>query len=214
MPRNPLTHGDTDNDPLSLAQTTERSRWSLPSQGPGVLDVDAELPPSGYDYSGGVFVDRGLEAEADAVAPARHPGLIRVRSDVPKSFEAPHEATHRRFEPPRIAVVAQAAAGYSLVAPVNIGLHYIKILAAFVTLDAAGTLTFVQGGDGVSAPPSTGNLTGAMNLGGASAPPLLLPPAKPENPWLYTSADEPLGIVTATGKANGWIMFCYSPYDY
>jgi hypothetical protein len=208
-PRNPFTHPPVDNDPLGTAQTTERSTWGLPSdEGDPQRGDRAELPPATFDYSGGVMVTRGTDA--DEQAPPAHPHLIRARVDAPHSYELPHEATHRRYESPLVVPIAQAAAGFTVIAPTVRGLHYVKVLAVNITLDAAGTIKFVQGSnDGTT----TADLTGAMNMGGASAPPLNLAPSELANPWLYTSPDQALGIFTVTGKANGWALVAYSPYD-
>lgn len=207
-------NGPTAPDELSLAQGTDRSTWGLPSdegevgQHPGVI-------PNGYDYAGGILVGHGVDADAQASDPAAH--LVRARVDAPKSFELPHEATHRRYEPPRVASIAQSAAGYTLIAPANFGLHYVKLIALYLTLDAAGQIKFVQGGDGlgtgIGSSPAGGDLSGLMNVGGASAPALQLPPADLANPWLFTAPDQPLGIFTVTGKANGFAVYAYSPYD-
>lgn len=218
MPHDPRRgiqeHGPTDPDELSLAQERERATWGLPSD-EGAIGQHAGEVPNGYDYAAGILVGHGEDADAQA-AHAQH--LIRARVDTPRgTFEVPHEATHRRYEPPRIAPIAQASAGYTLIAPANFGLHYVKLIACFITLDAAGTLKFVQGGDGggggISSSQGGGDLSGLMNLGGASAPALQLPPSGLENPWLFTAPDQPLGIFTVTGKAQGWAVYAYSPYD-
>lgn len=207
-PRNPFTHPPVDNDPLGTAQTTERTEWGLPSDEGLAGQHDAKLPPALFDYSRGIMV--APDTDADAQAPPAHPHLVRARVDAPHSFELPHEATHRRYETPVVVPIAQAAAGFLVIAPTLRGLHYAKLIALNLTLDAAGTLKFVQGSnDGTT----TADLTGAMNLGGASAPPLNLAPAELANPWLYTSPDQALGIFTAAGKANGWAIVAYSPYD-
>jgi hypothetical protein len=206
--RNPFTHPPVDNDPLGTAQTTERAEWGLPSDEGSAGQEPAHLPPAGFDYSGGIFVEPG--ADADEQAPPAHPHLIRARVDAPQTFELPHEATHRRYENPIVVPIAQGAAGFTVLAPTQGGLHYVKLIALNLTLDAAGTLQFVQGSnDGTS----VAALTGAMSLGGASAPPLNLPPAELANPWLYSSPDQALGIFTATGKAAGWAIVAYSPYN-
>lgn len=207
-------HGPTDPDELSLAQSQRRATWGLPGDEGAVGQHEATVP-NVFDYSGGVLVGHGVDADAQAMDPAHH--LVRARVDAPNQFTPPHEPTHRRYEPIRTAPIAQGAAGYTLVAPANFGLHYVKVIACFLTLDAVGTLKFVQGGDGlgtgISATAGGGDLSGLMNLGGAATPPLLLPPAELENPWFFTSPDQPLGIFTVTGKAQGFITFAYSPYD-
>lgn len=213
MPRDPLHH-DVDNDPLGTAQTTERAEWGLPSDEGVAGQHDAHLPPAGFDYSGGMVVAHG--EDANATAPPAHPHLVRARVDAPATFELPHEATHRRYEAPVVVPVAQAAAGFLALAPTKGGLHYVKLLALHLTLDAAGTLKFVQGpdnGQGISAAAGGGDLSGLMAMGGAAAPPLNLPPARLAEPWLYTSPDQAFGIFTVTGKAAGWAVVAYSPYD-
>jgi len=52
-----------------------------------------------------------------------------------------------------------------------------------------------------------------MAMGGAAASPLVLQPAPIESPWLFTAPDQALGIFTVTGKAAGFAVVCYSPYD-
>lgn len=213
-------HGPTDPDELTLAQDTDRSTWGLPGDEGAVGQHPAEVP-NVYDYSAGILVGGGLPdgngvaENAQPFDPAAH--LVRARVDEPRQFLPPHEPTHRRYEPPRTVPVAQTAAGYTLIAPANFGLHYVKVIACFLTLDAAGQLKFVQGGDGlgtgVSSTTSPADITGLINLGGASASPLQLPPAELENPWFWTAPDQPLGIFTVTGKAQGFVTFVYSPYD-
>jgi hypothetical protein len=56
-------------------------------------------------------------------------------------------------------------------------------------------------------------MSGAINLGGAAVPALTLPMAPIENPWHFTSPDQAFGLVTATGKAQGWVVWCYAPFD-
>lgn len=206
----PLGEPQQDNDPLT-AHAAAAGQWGLPSEGVGVLDVPAHLPGEGFDYSNGLLVGHPNPDEANEQGFPTSPHLIRVRSDVPRGFDTlAHESTHRRFEPPLIRSISQAAAGFSLIAAPNQGLHYVKVIALFLTLDAAGTVKFVQGSiDGTS----TADLTGAMNLGGAATPPMQLSPSGTENPWLYTSPDQALGLFTVTGKAQGWAMVVYSPYD-
>lgn len=209
MPRNPFTNPGVDNDPLGLAQTEELTEWGLPSDEGLAGQQPAHLPGRGlFDYSAGIMV--GPDSGADAEAPPAHPHLVRARVDAPHSFELPHEAMHRRYESPVVVAINQAAAGFSVLAPTTRGLHYVKLLACTLTLDAAGTIKFVQGSnDGMN----VADLTGQMAMGGASAPPLTLPPAELANPWLYSSPDQALGIFTVTGKAQGWAIVAYSPYD-
>lgn len=166
------------------------------------------------EYASGVLVPSpstmGFEADAYPPDPTPHPIPLDVFGITQRPYQIPHEATHRRYEPPRVITVNQAAAGYTLISSPNQGLHYIKVLAACLTLDAAGTLQWLQGGLQTSADPA---LTGAINIGGAAAAQLMLPPAPPENPWLFTAPDQSLGILTVTGKAQGWVVVCYSPFD-
>lgn len=183
--------------------------WGDPSM-PDHFQRDAELPPEMFNYGEGMFVG-AYGQEADAVPGTLHPLIVaKLPSDVPKSYETLHESTHRRFDAPLTLPVNQLAAGFLMLAPPRMGLHYIKVLACFITLDAAGTLKFVQGAsDGTQ----TGDISGAMNLGGASASPIQLPPADIASPWFFTSPDQALGIFTVTGKAQGFVTVCYSPYE-
>lgn len=182
--------------------------WGHPGDPDTLRDEPAQLAPAGFDYSAGVIV--GVHDEEATAYPSLEPILIRRQTDVPPSYEVAHEATHRRFEPPVTVAVSQAAPGFSLVAAPLVGLHYIKVLSAFLTLDAAGTLKFVQGSaDGLS----SADMTGAVSLGGAAAPAFQLPPAETSTPWFFSSPDQALGIFTTTGKAQGFVTFCYSPYE-
>lgn len=195
-------------DPMTM-NAGQAGVWGNPAE-PDHLNEPAHLPgPNLYDYSAGVLV--GLPgSEADAVPGELHPARILRRTDVPNSYQVPHEATHRRYEPPFTVPVAQAAAGFTLLAPPRSGLHYLKVLSVFLTLDAAGTLKFVQGSmDGLS----TADLSGAFSLGGAAAPPLQLQPADLSTPWFFSSPDQALGIFTAVGKAQGFVTLCFSPYE-
>lgn len=207
----PFTHGPVDNDPLGIAQTTERVEQGLPSDEGLVGQEPAELPGGGFDYSGGMFVGHG--EDGDAQAPPAHPHLIRARVDAPKSFELPHEATHRRYEAPVVVQINQSAAGFSLLLP-DRGLHYVKLISLVLTLDAAGTLKFVQGpadGTGIAAANGPGDISGSIPL--ATNGGFVLPPAPIETPWLFTAPDQALSIFTVTGKAQGFAVCCYSPYD-
>lgn len=208
-PRNPFAHPPVDNDPLGTAQTTERAVWGLPSDEGHAGQHAAELPPQVFDYSRGIMV--APDHDADAEAPPAHPHLIRVRVDAPHSYELPHEATHRRYEAPLVVPIAQAAAGFTVIAPTVRGLHYVKLLGMVVALDAAGTMKLVQGSnDGTT----TADLSGALPMGNAAEAPIVLPVVSElANPWLYTSPDQALGIFTVTGKAFGWAMVAYAPYD-
>lgn len=197
------------DDPLTV-HAVGSGRWGSPSDPATELDPGAELLPGGYDYSAGILV--GAPLDDDAIPGQYHPQLLKVRVSgiSPKTYQAPHEATHRRFEPIQRTPINQAAAGFTLVAPPNQGLHYIKLLGCFLTLDAAGTLKFVQGDLGGIV---TADMSGTINLGGTSNSPLALGIAPVENPWHFTAPDQAFGIVTATGKAQGWVVWCYSPYD-
>lgn len=200
--------GENANDPLTV-HAVGAGVWGLPS------DVDradgASLPPERFDYSAGIFV--GVPGqEADAVPGTLHPHVIaKLATDEPvRTFQTIHEATHRRYDAPFTVPINQAAAGFSLVQAPRPGLHFLKVLAAYVTLDAAGTMQLVQGDEkGVN----TAAISGLMNLGGAAAPAFQLPPAEISTPWFFLSPDLALGIVTATGKAQGFITCCFSPYD-
>lgn len=211
----PLGETQQDNDPLT-GHAAGAGRWGLPSEGVGVLDVPAQLPGEGFDYGSGIIEgDAGPDA-ANVYGVTASPHMLRAPTNEPRAFELPHEATHRRFETPRLVSISQAAAGYSLIAAPNQGLHYVKLIALNLTLDAAGTIKFVQSdavGTGVAAGVQPGDLTGSMAMGGGATPPLCLPPAELQNPWLFGSPDLAFGIFTVTGKAQGWALFCYSPYD-
>lgn len=99
------------------------------------------------------------------------------------------------FHETTIAAVAQGAAGTTtLVTPG--AAQKVYVTGMYLTLDAAGTLKFTE---------TAGDLTGVMNLGGASASPLA---AFAQHPILWTStAGEALKITTVTGKAQGWISY-------
>lgn len=205
MARNgsPLDGPRVAPDPLST-DSGIAGTWSEPMQ--PLHDHGAQLPRETFDYSKGLLV--GPDVDADALPQVAHPGLIRVRTDLPPSYEQPHEATHRRFEPPRIFPIAQAAAGFTVVAPTLMGLHFVKLIALVVTLDAAGTIKFVQGSnDGTL----TGDLSGAMAV--ATNGQLVLPPADLSTPWVFTASDQAFGIFTVTGKAQGFAVCVYSPYE-
>ncbi len=199
-----------DLSPLTL-HAVGAGRWGSPSDPPTELDPGAHLLP-GYDYSAGIVHD-GTEVQDDDALPGSYdPKLIGVHTVgiPPGIYRTPHEATHRRYEPPIIVSVNQSAAGFTLLAPPLGGLHFVKLLAAFLTLDAAGTVRFVQGDSGgVNQIAMTGNI----GLGGAAVSPLQLPQAEVANPWLFTSPDQGLGIFTVTGKAQGWVIVANSPYD-
>ena len=197
------------NDPLT-EHAVGAGEWSLPSVPPG--EEPAQLPPERHDYSQGIMVG----PDTDLGIAGGSPHLLRERTDVPASYQAPHEATHRRYEPPVIVSFDQAAAGFTLLAAPDKGLHYVKLLQMVIGLDAAGTFKFVQGpsdGTGISAAAGGGDLSGQIHAGNAAEPPLVLPPADLANPWLYTAPDQALGIFTVTGKAAGWAVVAYSPYD-
>lgn len=193
------------NDPMT-EHATGAGQWGLPSQPD--TETPAEVAPSSFDYSAGIFVGTH-DNEADAVPAGLHPTLIQGTTDIPlKNFEIPHEATHRRFEPPFIVPINQSAAGFTLIAAPVMGLHYVKLIGMLVTLDAAGTLQFVQGD---SAGNTRSAISGTMNIDTNGG--FVLHPADLANPWLFTSPDQALGIVTATGKAQGWAVCCYSAFD-
>lgn len=196
------------NDPLTMA-AVGAGTWGDPSHPNHDEEFPAELAPAFYDYSEGMFVQT-IPDDANAM-PIIDPALLRVRTDADlRSYETPHEATHRRYEPPFTVPVNQAAAGFTLIAPPTGGLHYVKVLGCFLTLSAAGTLRFVQGSmDGTNVAAMTGNIA----LGGAATPPLQMPMSEIPNPWLFTAPDQALGIFTATGLAQGWVICCNSPYD-
>src|SRR5438874_1654468 len=120
MPHREIQRELTDNDQLSEWVGGARVE-GLPSD-EGQIGQHGGVIPQTFDYSGGVLVGHGVDETAQPVLPAGQ--LIRARVDAPHSFELPHEATHRRYEPPRTVPIAQAAAGYTLIAPALFGLHY------------------------------------------------------------------------------------------
>lgn len=196
------------NDPLT-EHAQGASVWGDPSM-PDAMQQPAHVPHELYDYSAGVMV--GVPgAEADAVPGTIHPSIVaKLPTNVPKSYDTLHEATHRRFDSPFTVAINQAAAGFSIIAPPQMGLHFLKVLACFLSLDAAGTLRFVQGSsDGTN----VANVSGNLALGGANNGVLALQPASIETPWFFTSPDQALGIFTVTGKAQGFVTCCYSPYE-
>ncbi len=219
-PRQP--HGDplnappTDPDPLDTS-VAEAGTWGLPSteglsgqlagQSPTMLRQPAS--PTGDRYSDGILVGAPVgEADAEAAWPPEH--LLGALVETPRQWEAPHEATHRRYEAPLTVAINQAAAGFTLIGAPQKGLHYVKLIAACLTLDAAGTVRFVQGGDpvaGTGAADITGNIAAPTNGG------FVLPPARLETPWLFTAPDLPFGLFTVTGKAQGFVVICFSPFD-
>lgn len=200
--------GSNHNDELTEHATTA-GEWSSSADSSSL--APAALPPEMFDYSAGIFV--GVPGqEADAIPGTVHPNVVaKLATDQPaRSYDTIHEATHRRYDSPFTVPVNQAAAGTTMIVPARPGLHFIKVIACFITLDAAGTLKFVQGsGDGLN----VADVSGLMNAGGGSAPAISLAPADISTPWFYTSPDLALGIITATGKAQGFITCCYSPYD-
>lgn len=210
--RDPLTHGDVDNDALTTAQTTDRSTWGLPSDEGVRGQQDAHLPPLEFDYSGGVMVHRGTDANEQA--PPGSPHVIRARVDAPHMFDLPHEATHRRYEPPFTVSIQQTAAGLTVLAPTKPGLHYVKLVSALLTGDAAGTVKFAQGPDsgaGISATAAATDITGLVPIATNSG--FVLPPAPLETPWLFTTPGLALCIFSVTAKVSGFVTLAYSPYD-
>ena len=200
--------GENANDELT-EHATGAGEWSSSADSSSL--APAALPPEQFDYSAGMFaVVPGTEV--DALPGSVHPLIAaKLATEEPaRAYQTIHEATHRRFDAPFTIPVNQAAAGTTMLVPPKMGLHFIKVLACFITLDAAGTIKFVQGaGDGTV----VADMSGTMNAGGGSAPGIVLAPADISTPWFFTSPDLALGIVTATGKAQGFITACYSPFD-
>lgn len=94
-----------------------------------------------------------------------------------------------------VLAVSQAAAGTTTLVTPGTG-EKVYVTGVFLTLDAAGTAKFTE---------TAGDLTGTINLGGSAAEPLK---AFSDHPILWTStAGEALELVTATGKAQGWITY-------
>lgn len=214
----PVDDPTKSNDALSM-NVGAAGVWSLPGdeglvgQSPAMLRPPAPTPNT---YPEGIFV--GSDTEEDAQSDFAPDHWIKAYVDAPKSYELPHEAMHRRFEPPRIVPIAQTAPGTLMFAPVNFGLHIVKLLALCIGMAANGTVQFVQGSnDGLSTAPigtqggAGASGMGAMAIGGNV--PLVLPPAELANPWMWTAPDQALGLVSATSFVNGWAIIAYSPYD-
>lgn len=133
-------------------------------------------------------------------------GLLHLHQHVEQpSYELPHEPAHRRWQPLQYTSISQSAAGYTLIGSPTGGIHYVKLIAVVLTLDAAGTIQFV-GGNGLSTDPA---LTGTLNI--ATNGGFVLPPAPLENPWLALSPNLTLGLVSAVGKAQGFVAWAQSP---
>ena len=99
------------------------------------------------------------------------------------------------FQETTTAAVAQGAAGTTSVV-VGVAGKKVYVTGVFLTLDAAGTIKFTE---------VAGDLSGAMSMGGAAAPPLAF---SADHPIIWTStAGEDLKITTGTGKAQGWITY-------
>lgn len=93
------------------------------------------------------------------------------------------------------AAVSQGAAGTTSVVT-GVALKKIYVTGYELTLDAAGTLKFTE---------VAGDLSGTFNLGGASAPALIV---EGNHPIVWTTtAGEDLKITTGTGKAQGIIRY-------
>lgn len=197
--------GPNGNDPLTV-HAEEAGEWSSSADSSSL--APAVLPPQGFNYSTGMFVGVSPD-EADAMPGALHPHMVKVATSEPvKTFETIHEATHRRYDAPFTVAISQAAAGFTLVAPPRPGLHYLKVLAAVLQADAAGTVKFVQGStDGTVTADVTGAIPVATNAG------FTLAPAPVETPWFFTSPDLALGIFSGTSKISGFVTVCYSPFD-
>lgn len=172
-------------------------------------DVSASLPPQGYDYSAGMF-NLVAADQADAIPGSLHPDVVAklATAQPARTFETIHEATHRRYDSPFTVAISQSAAGFTKLVPPKPGLHFIKVLACLVTLDAAGTIKFVQGDE---AGLTTADVSGAIPVSANSG--FSLSPARIETPWFFTTPDLALGIFSVTGKASGFITCCYSPFD-
>lgn len=209
------SRGENGNDPLTL-HAEGAGVWGLPSDTDRSDGADVPTKPllpgfTPFDYSAGILV--GVPGqEADAIPGTLHPTIVaKMATDQPfKSYETIHESTHRRYDAPFTAQVKQSAAGFTVIQAPSPGLHFLKVIAAVITLDAAGTLQFVQGDESGLV---RRGISGTISMGGAAAPPLILPPAPIETPWFFLSPEQALAIVTTTGLAQGLITCCYSPYD-
>ena len=89
--------------------------------------------------------------------------------------------------------IAQGAAGSTDLRALSLG-QRIYIVGAYITLDATGTLKFQSGG--------ATDISGAIPIAANSG---FVLPVDVDNPWNYTKVGEKLNIITATGKAFGWI---------
>ena len=119
------------------------------------------------------------------------------------------QTTHRQWQHPMVTSIQQTAAGFQALATPQQGLHYVKILGAFITLDAAGTLQFFQGaGKDATHPQVDATLTGTIEI--ATNGGFVLPMTTSDTPWLWGEPGNTLSINSVTGKAQGWIVWCDS----
>lgn len=93
--------------------------------------------------------------------------------------------------------VAQGAAGTTVIAAISAGNKH-KIVGVFLTIDAAGTVKFTDGG---------GDLCGAMSL--AQSGGFVLTPSG--IPWLETAVASALNLVSAAGKVSGVVAIRTEP---
>lgn len=169
------------------------------------------VPPTGVPNVEAVNAIEGEEQEAFSELTyrddTRHLNPEDQVWEMPSHIEPSRIPTHRRYEAPFIVPIQQTAAGYTRIAPSR-SLHYVKILGGVVTLDAAGTLQFLQGTNESSSDAALSGTLGIATNGG-----LVLPIARTSEPWLFTAPDQTLGINSGTGKAQGWLVVCYAPND-
>lgn len=92
--------------------------------------------------------------------------------------------------------IDQGAAGQTDLVALVAG-QRIYIVGAFIDVDAAGTLQF-NSGTGPTA------ISGAIPIAANGG---FVLPADVDNPWNFTAVGEKLGILTATGKAKGWLLY-------
>lgn len=160
------------------------------------------------------FGDFGEALEQARELNVRMADLTQALGDVKipgaQAVEIAHPATHRQWQHPRRIRVSQAAAGFTAIATPMQGLHYVKLLGAFLAADAAGTIEFYEGA-GLNAG-TTGvdaSITGLIPI--ATNGGFVLPVTSVENPWLWTEVGKTLSINTVTSKVSGWILYCDSP---
>jgi len=97
----------------------------------------------------------------------------------------------------RFALSQVATPGTTVIQVAVVG-NRIKLVAAALTMNAAGTVKFSGASD----------LTGAMDVATQGG---FVLPANVNVPWVQTGINEALSIITATGAANGVILYLIEP---